>query len=359
MKIMKKEELRNVDGSDSLHPNRSGDVVVVTMPPYQSDAGTNGQAIALSHFFGQHGFLPNYVNLTGNINMHATFVAGGPGLQAQGPRQGAPCDRHRTDARLPDGHPRPAERARADPLRRRRGCREADGGHDPRHQRLPRSAGAARRGVGQRRVARRQRSVRDRRLGVPEDVVPDLRGRGGAVGQGRQAERDRDGCRRLGRRDAADLRVLQRRADDRSHEHDGNRHRRAREPQLRPRAGQPPPQPDPAGELPVRLVEPRGRQRQHAGRVVAVARVQVRPRRQARHRRLLERRPARADEPGGARSVPRRELDDPRERRGREDREEDGRHRGDRAPRRDCRHADRSDRPARRSRRQRARTSTR
>jgi 2',3'-cyclic-nucleotide 2'-phosphodiesterase (5'-nucleotidase family)/predicted AlkP superfamily phosphohydrolase/phosphomutase len=81
MKIMQKEELRNVDGSDSLHPNRSGDVVVVTQPPYQSDAGTNGQAIALSHFFGQHGFLPNYVNTTGNINMHATFVMGGPGIR--------------------------------------------------------------------------------------------------------------------------------------------------------------------------------------------------------------------------------------------------------------------------------------
>jgi 2',3'-cyclic-nucleotide 2'-phosphodiesterase (5'-nucleotidase family)/predicted AlkP superfamily phosphohydrolase/phosphomutase len=80
MKIMNKEELRNVDGSDSLHPNRSGDVVVVTMPPYQSDAGTNDVAIALSHFFGQHGYLPDYVNLTGNINMHATFVASGPGI---------------------------------------------------------------------------------------------------------------------------------------------------------------------------------------------------------------------------------------------------------------------------------------
>jgi len=83
MRIMNKEELRNVDGSDSLHPNRSGDVVVVTMPPYQSDAGTNGVAIALSHFFGQHGFLPDYVNLTGNINMHATFVAAGPGIRKQ------------------------------------------------------------------------------------------------------------------------------------------------------------------------------------------------------------------------------------------------------------------------------------
>src|SRR5678809_52350 len=75
---MDKEQLRNVDGSDSLHPNRSGDVVVVTRPPYQSDAGTSGQAIALSHFFGQHGYLPIYVDLANNINMHATFVMGGP-----------------------------------------------------------------------------------------------------------------------------------------------------------------------------------------------------------------------------------------------------------------------------------------
>jgi 2',3'-cyclic-nucleotide 2'-phosphodiesterase (5'-nucleotidase family)/predicted AlkP superfamily phosphohydrolase/phosphomutase len=81
LKIMNKEELRNVDGSDSLHPNRSGDVVVVTRPPYQSDAGTPNVAIALSHFFGQHGYLPDTVDLKNNINMHATFVAGGPGLE--------------------------------------------------------------------------------------------------------------------------------------------------------------------------------------------------------------------------------------------------------------------------------------
>ena len=81
LKIMNKEELRNVDGSDSLHPNRSGDVVVVTRPPYQSDAGTANVAIALSHFFGQHGYLPDTVDLKNNINMHATFVAGGPGIE--------------------------------------------------------------------------------------------------------------------------------------------------------------------------------------------------------------------------------------------------------------------------------------
>jgi 2',3'-cyclic-nucleotide 2'-phosphodiesterase (5'-nucleotidase family) len=77
-RIMMKEELRNVDRSDSLHPNRSGDVVVVLNPPYQSDAGTANQAIALSHFFGQHGYLPNYVDLANNINMHAVFVLNGP-----------------------------------------------------------------------------------------------------------------------------------------------------------------------------------------------------------------------------------------------------------------------------------------
>jgi 2',3'-cyclic-nucleotide 2'-phosphodiesterase (5'-nucleotidase family)/predicted AlkP superfamily phosphohydrolase/phosphomutase len=80
LRIMNKEELRNVDGSDSLHPNRSGDVVVVLNPPYQSDAGTANQTIALSHFFGQHGYLPNTVDLANNINMHGTFVLGGPDI---------------------------------------------------------------------------------------------------------------------------------------------------------------------------------------------------------------------------------------------------------------------------------------
>lgn len=82
-RVMRKEELRNVDGSDSLHPNRSGDVVVVLRPPYQSDAGTNGQVIALSHFFGQHGYLPELVDIAHNVNMHGTFVAAGPGIRHQ------------------------------------------------------------------------------------------------------------------------------------------------------------------------------------------------------------------------------------------------------------------------------------
>jgi 2',3'-cyclic-nucleotide 2'-phosphodiesterase (5'-nucleotidase family) len=80
-KVMKKEELRDVDGTDALHPNRSGDVVVVARPPYQFDAATAGKTIAFSQFFGQHGYLPNLVNLQRNINMHATFVAAGPGIR--------------------------------------------------------------------------------------------------------------------------------------------------------------------------------------------------------------------------------------------------------------------------------------
>ena len=81
-KILKKEELRNVDGSDSLHPTRSGDVVVVSRPPYQFDAAS-APVIAFSQFFGQHGYLPELVDLRHNINMHATFVAAGPGINGK------------------------------------------------------------------------------------------------------------------------------------------------------------------------------------------------------------------------------------------------------------------------------------
>jgi 2',3'-cyclic-nucleotide 2'-phosphodiesterase (5'-nucleotidase family) len=88
LKIMKKEELRNVDGSDSLHPNRSGDVVVVLKPPYQFDAATLGQTIAFSQFFGQHGYMPETVDLASGVNMHATFVAAGKGIRHQGPVAG-------------------------------------------------------------------------------------------------------------------------------------------------------------------------------------------------------------------------------------------------------------------------------
>jgi 2',3'-cyclic-nucleotide 2'-phosphodiesterase (5'-nucleotidase family)/predicted AlkP superfamily phosphohydrolase/phosphomutase len=88
LRVFKKEELRNVDGTDALHPNRSGDVVVVFRPPYQTDAQTPGQLVAPSQFFGQHGYLPNLVNLNRNVNMHATFIASGPGIRDRSPARG-------------------------------------------------------------------------------------------------------------------------------------------------------------------------------------------------------------------------------------------------------------------------------
>ena len=86
--VMLKEELRNVQGVDSLHPSRSGDVVVVLRPPYQFDAATPGQTIAFSQFFGQHGYLPDLVDVADSVNMHATFIAGGPGIRKQAPVEG-------------------------------------------------------------------------------------------------------------------------------------------------------------------------------------------------------------------------------------------------------------------------------
>ncbi|HEU4448948.1 MAG TPA: 5'-nucleotidase C-terminal domain-containing protein [Gaiellaceae bacterium] len=82
-RVFEKEELRDVDGSDSLHPNRSGDVVVVFRPPYQTDAQTPGELVAPSQFFGQHGYLPDLVNLKRNVNMHATFIAAGPDIRSR------------------------------------------------------------------------------------------------------------------------------------------------------------------------------------------------------------------------------------------------------------------------------------
>ena len=86
--VLLKEELRDVDGSDSLHPSRSGDVVVVLRPPYQFDAATAGQRIAFSQFFGQHGYFPDLVDLENNVNMHGVFVASGPGVRQRGPVSG-------------------------------------------------------------------------------------------------------------------------------------------------------------------------------------------------------------------------------------------------------------------------------
>ena len=111
---MNKEELRNVDGSDSLHPNRSGDVVVVLRPPYQSDAadaGSDDRAVAVL----RPARLPAEPRRPEEQHQHARDVRGRrPGRQAQATNvAGLRADRRRADARAADGHPRPAERPRA------------------------------------------------------------------------------------------------------------------------------------------------------------------------------------------------------------------------------------------------------
>ncbi|MER3514550.1 MAG: hypothetical protein C4310_09315, partial [Chloroflexota bacterium] len=49
---------------------------------------TPNTPIAFSQFFGQHGYLPDLVDLAHNVNMHATFIAAGPGIRKQGPVAG-------------------------------------------------------------------------------------------------------------------------------------------------------------------------------------------------------------------------------------------------------------------------------
>jgi 2',3'-cyclic-nucleotide 2'-phosphodiesterase (5'-nucleotidase family)/predicted AlkP superfamily phosphohydrolase/phosphomutase len=79
-KVLTKAEMADVQGGDSLNPTRTGDVVVVSKVPYEFDGNTVGTLVAPSKFFGQHGYLPEDVDLKHNINMHATFVAGGPDI---------------------------------------------------------------------------------------------------------------------------------------------------------------------------------------------------------------------------------------------------------------------------------------
>jgi 2',3'-cyclic-nucleotide 2'-phosphodiesterase (5'-nucleotidase family) len=66
--------------TDMAHPTRTGDLVVFSYPPYQFDAATPGTLISFSHFFGQHGYVPDIQDLAANVNMRATFLAGGTGI---------------------------------------------------------------------------------------------------------------------------------------------------------------------------------------------------------------------------------------------------------------------------------------
>ena len=55
-------------------------MIAFAYPPYQYDAETPGTLVAPSHFFGQHGYVPDVQQLNANVNMRASFLAGGEGI---------------------------------------------------------------------------------------------------------------------------------------------------------------------------------------------------------------------------------------------------------------------------------------
>lgn len=85
-RIFKKEDTRNlvVEGVTQhlLSPTRTGDVVVFSAAPYQYDAAEPGKAISNAPFFGQHGMMPDQVDLTRSVNMHPAFYAAGPNIRS-------------------------------------------------------------------------------------------------------------------------------------------------------------------------------------------------------------------------------------------------------------------------------------
>ena len=129
--------------TDMAHPTRTGDLVVFSAPPYQFDAATPGTLIAPSHFFGQHGYVPDVQDLRHDINMRATFLAGGA-RHRQALRQRAD-HRPRADARLPARRPGAPAQPGPGADRDRQGRVEHQARLDHRAQRLPRPARSRRR----------------------------------------------------------------------------------------------------------------------------------------------------------------------------------------------------------------------
>lgn len=91
--VLKKEDARSIMAGDTSindwYPTRTGDVTVIATPPYQFDSPTTGKEIADAPFYGQHGFLPDTVDLDKNINLHSMFGILGPGI-AQGKKINRP-----------------------------------------------------------------------------------------------------------------------------------------------------------------------------------------------------------------------------------------------------------------------------
>ena len=206
LKIMKKEELRNVDGSDSLHPSRSGDVVVVlaaAVPVRRGDAWAADRVLAVL----RPARLPARTWSTSphNVNMHATFVAAGPGIRKQSPVAGVRAIDLAPTLAFLMGIPGPAERPREDPLRP-----DAEPRASTRRSRSSTSATTTASSSRSRRrpdnlaaPARSNPAFDDRRRGVPEAVVRLVPRRGGRTARSRSPRATRSARRRRSRRSSA------------------------------------------------------------------------------------------------------------------------------------------------------------
>lgn len=81
-RVYTKEEARYIPNgtnstADMAHPTRTGDVVAFAFPPYQFDAATPGTLVALSAFFGQHGYTPDVQLPEASVNVRSAFLASG------------------------------------------------------------------------------------------------------------------------------------------------------------------------------------------------------------------------------------------------------------------------------------------
>ena len=201
--------------TDMAHPTRTGDLVVFSLPPYQFDAATPGTLVSPSHFFGQHGYVPDVQDLSANVNMRATFLAGGERI-ARGRGHG-PLDRPGPDPGVPARHRRAAAQSGTGPARRRARRQRVSRGVAGRAQRLPRPARP-----DDARVRRDQPA--GRRRGVPCDALRrGARLAPPAVGAHPRRRRQR-------RRLASELRAARGPAGDRRRERVGPRRDVVRQP---------------------------------------------------------------------------------------------------------------------------------
>ena len=143
-RVFTKAEARyipNGPSSTSRHGPSDADrrPVVFVYPLYQFDAETPGTLVARSHSFGQHGYVPDIQDLLANINMRATFLAGGEGIAKEaGDRQDdRPCADARLHARDPGAAAQPGTGS-CSKIAQGRQCHQADRDRGP--ERLPRSA---------------------------------------------------------------------------------------------------------------------------------------------------------------------------------------------------------------------------